>query len=227
MTDDYEQHTREHYQSDQVAQEYHEAFTTRRGWRSVRPRLVASGERRLVRRFLGSVAHQRVLDIPAGTGKLAPIFKDAGSRVMSCDISPSMLAIARQVYDRIDYSDVDFRVCDAEKVAETVSERFDVAVCLRLLHRVPQDVKASILAGLAAVADHVIVSFGVTSPYHNARRMVRRRVLGGDDRPIWFQSLADVLDGVRPNFEVVARASVVPLLSQEVMLLLRSRTGPG
>jgi SAM-dependent methyltransferase len=227
MADDYERHTREHYQSDEVAQEYHEAFATRKGWKSLRPRLVASGERRIVRRFLGKVDHGRVLDIPAGTGKLAPIFKDAGSRVKSCDIAPSMLAIAKQEYERIGYDDVDFQVCDAERIAETVSERFDVAVCLRLLHRVPPAVQASILAGLASVADHVIVSFGVTSSYHNARRIVRRRVLGGDDRPIWFESLGEVLDGVRANFDVVDRASVLPFLSQEVMLLLRSRPGRG
>jgi hypothetical protein len=138
-----------------------------------------------------------------------------------------MLAIAKQEYARIEYDDVDFQVCDAENLAESISEHFDVAVCLRLLHRVPPAIKASILAGLSSVADHVIVSFGVSSPYHSARRIVRRRLLGGDDRPTWYGTLGDVLDTLRPNFDVVHRASVVPLLSQEVMFLLRSRPGRG
>ena len=224
MREDYERHTRDHYQSEKIAQTYHDQFANNRGLKSIRSRLVANGEKKIIRRLLQSVPHDNVLDIPAGTGKLAPIFKNLGSRVLSCDISADMLSIAQQEYQRIQYTNVDFQICDATQLESLRAQKFDVAVCLRLLHRVPPAIRIAILSGLAKVADNVIVSLGISSPYHSMRRSVRQFVIGGDTRPIWFSKLDEFTDSIRPHYTLMAKSNVLPLLSQEIVLLLRSKT---
>ena len=81
MNFDYERDTKDHYKRAEVATEYHAAFTSDRGWKAWRHRVVADGERDAVRRMLARVPHARVLDLPCGTGKLAPVFAGLGSSV--------------------------------------------------------------------------------------------------------------------------------------------------
>ena len=217
---DYAKDTKEFY-SDEVADDYHRALTEIGGLRGFRVRLVAGRERALVRRFLLRVPHATALDLPAGTGKLAPLFTEAGSAVTACDISQSMLTICQSVYRSIGHENVEFRICDAEKITGTLGRRFDVAVCLRLLHRVPCEVKERVLAELAAAADHVIVSAGVDSPYHAARRALRGAVLGGDPRALGAAPLDELRALISRHFQILDVARVLPVLSQEVVFLLK------
>jgi 2-polyprenyl-3-methyl-5-hydroxy-6-metoxy-1,4-benzoquinol methylase len=161
MAFDYEAETRKHYQDDATAADYHEAFASRRGLRAWRFRVVAGRERALVGALLSRVPHGTVLDLPAGTGKLASLLAPLGARVTACDLSPNMLAIARQEYAAAGLSDARFEICDAERIGATLGGRFDVAVCLRLMHRVPAQVRRAILRELAGMAGHTIVSFGI------------------------------------------------------------------
>jgi 2-polyprenyl-3-methyl-5-hydroxy-6-metoxy-1,4-benzoquinol methylase len=186
-------------------------------------RLVAARERRLVRRYLVRVPKATVIDIPTGTGKLAEIFRDFGAKVMACDISENMLNVARKTYGQLGYGDVRFRICDAESLNHTLKERFDAAVCLRLLHRVPREVKERILRELAQVADHVILSIGVDSAYHRLRRSLRGAVLGGDTRRLGAEPLDAQMEIITRYFDVMDSAWVLPVLSQERVYLLRPR----
>jgi SAM-dependent methyltransferase len=217
---DYDADTK-HFYSDEVAGDYHHALTEAGGLRGFRVRLVANRERALVRRFLYQVPHKTVLDIPAGTGKLAPLLKEAGSSVMACDISASMLSIGKSVYAGIGHDAVEFRLCDAEQITATLQKRFDLAVCLRLLHRVPRHVKERVLSELSQAADHVIVSAGVDSFYHRARRTARGALLGGDPRALGAEPLADLHAVIGKYFRILGSAQVLPVLSQEVVFLLR------
>ncbi len=47
-----------------------------------------------------------MLDLPAGTGKLATVFADLGSQVTACDISEKMLEFAAKEYQRLWYDPV-------------------------------------------------------------------------------------------------------------------------
>ena len=214
-------HDTKHFYSDEVAADYHRALTEIGGLRGFRVRLVADRERALVRRFVLRVPHRTVLDIPAGTGKLAPLFKESGSAVTACDISESMLAIGRSVYKAAGHAQVEFRTCDAEQINSTLGRHFDLAVCLRLLHRVPWEVKERVLAELARVADHVVLSAGVDSPYHRLRRTVRGALLGGDPRALGAEPIAALRRLIGHYFHIVDFARVLPVLSQEVVFLLR------
>src|SRR5205809_516651 len=59
--------------------------------------LVARAERRAVRRLLATVRSDlvRVADVPCGTGKLLPVFRDLGVAVVGGDVSAEMMQIAR------------------------------------------------------------------------------------------------------------------------------------
>ncbi len=150
------------------------------------------------------IPHDQILDLPAGTGKLAPVFAALGGAVVACDISASMLEIARREYPAAGCTNATFRVCDAEQIAGTLGQRFDVAVCLRLLHRVPSDVRDRVLAELAAVADHAIVSMGIETGYHRARRQVRGWLFGVDTDSLCYDSLRAVETQFRTHFDILA-----------------------
>ncbi len=224
MNFDYERDTKDHYKRAEVATEYHAAFTSDRGWKAWRHRVVADGERDAVRRMLARVPHARVLDLPCGTGKLAPVFAGLGSSVTACDISTDMLSLADREYATHGVT-ARLRPCDAERIVETLGERFDVAVCLRLLHRVPTPVKRAILAQLRACADHAIVSVGIESTFHRGRRVVRRAMFGGDASALCFAAEQELVGLMEEHFEIVDRRWVLPFASQEMLYLLSPKAG--
>jgi 2-polyprenyl-3-methyl-5-hydroxy-6-metoxy-1,4-benzoquinol methylase len=225
MTFDYQRDTREYYQNAAVATAYHAGFAgAGGGWRTLRFRAVADRERAAIAAFLRRVPHRRILDLPAGTGKLAPVFAALGGSVVACDIAGAMLEIAQQEYAAAGCVDADFRICDAERLTATIDERFDVAVCLRLLHRVPVEARQRILAELAACADHAIVSMGIESGYHKVRRHWRSRLLGGGASALCYDSSATVRSQLEAHFEILATRWVLPGLSQEMVFLLRPKS---
>lgn len=215
---EYSSKMKEYYKSDDVAEEYHEAFSEDGSWRH---RLIAYRERKAVKALLQKVPHETVLDIPTGTGKLAPVFAESGSSVLACDISEQMLRLAEEEFDRAGVSEARFEICDAEAITENVNETFDVAVSLRLLHRVPTEVKRNILTELGAVGNYVIASTAIETPFHSFRRDVRKRILGGDERDHCYESPKNTRDIFSDGFDIIASRRVLPALSQEQVFLLR------
>ena len=224
MEFNYDKETKGHYRDDSVAGKYHNAFARDKGWNALRFRIVANRERALVESFLWKVPHQRVLDLPTGTGKLAHVFKKADSWVKACDISENMLAIAKDVYKEIQYENVEFQICDAESVKKTNQDHFDLAVCLRLLHRVPEEVKIKILDEFADIADYLIVSFGVKSLYHGWRRSIRNMFFGGGTEALCFESFNKIVEKLERKYVIMDSKWVLPVLSQEIIFLVRART---
>lgn len=222
MTDkrnfEYSSEMKEYYKSEDVATEYHEAFSDDGNWRH---KLIANRERDAIKTLLHKVPHDTVLDIPTGTGKLAPVFAETRSNVLACDISENMLRIAESEYERADVSDARFQICDAEEITETIDESFDVAVSLRLLHRVPSEVKRDILTELGSVADYVVASTAVETRFHAFRRNVRQTLLGGDERDHCYESPGVTRDIFSDGFEIISSKRVLPVLSQERVFLLR------
>jgi SAM-dependent methyltransferase len=222
MVFSYEKDTKHHYQSNCVAEKYYANYALEKGWRSLRFRTVAHRERELISRYMRKVPHASILDIPAGTGKLALIFKDAGSWVQECDISENMLSIARKEFQSIEYDNVEFQVCDAERINETINKHFDLAICLRLLHRVPTGTKYNILKQLATSADYAIVSVGVESSYHKYRRSIRNALFKGGTDALCYESKGEMRKIIEKHFEIIECSWLIPAVSQEMIYLLRS-----
>ncbi|HEX7370760.1 MAG TPA: class I SAM-dependent methyltransferase [Rhodanobacteraceae bacterium] len=223
MSFDYERETRAYYQNDATAMRYHALFVAPSGWRNLPSRLVARREQRVIMELVAQVPHRVILDAPAGTGKLACVFAGLGARVVAADISQSMLKLAAAEYARIGHDDVTFSVEDVADLRRFPARNFDLAVCLRLMHRVPSALRRRMLAELARVAPHAIVSFGITSGFHSARRAVRAAVFGGRRDTMCFCTLAEARAELEPRFEIIRRAWIAPALSQEVLFLLRAK----
>jgi SAM-dependent methyltransferase len=222
MAFDYERDTRKFYQDEATAQRYHDMFMSG-GWRNLPSRVVARRERQAVQAMLARIPHRTALDIPAGTGKLANVFAELGTRVVASDISPSMLKRARAEFSRIGHPHVDFRVADAAGLDAFGNGAFDVVVCLRLMHRVPAALRARMLREFARVAPWAIVSFGIENGFHRLRRMTRAAIFGGRKDALCFCGRAEALAELAPHFDVVAETWIAPALSQEMIFLLRSK----
>ena len=101
-----------------------------------------------VLRLLETEPEQSVLDIACGQGMLARELAKLGARVVGIDASESLIERAREASPDDDH--LDYRVGDAEKLAEAVSppeEGFDSAVCMMALMNIADlDV---VLAGAA------------------------------------------------------------------------------
>jgi ubiquinone/menaquinone biosynthesis C-methylase UbiE len=91
------------------------------------------------REWLGKRAHGRVLEVAIGTARNLPLYP-ADVTITGIDLSPAMLAIARQRADDLG-RDVDFREGDAEHLPfETAS--FDTVVCALSLCSIPNPAAA-------------------------------------------------------------------------------------
>lgn len=223
MTLHYDKETKTKYMDDAVADKYHQAFASSTNLRNARFRVVARKERETVRRLLLQVKHERILDIPAGTGKLAPVFIELGADITACDISENMLQIARDVYERSGYTNVSVSPCDATEVSAKFDEKFDVVVCLRLMHRVPRDVRATILEQLSKVANYAVVSFGAETAFHRLRRSVRNMIFGGGVDSLCYEKKAQIEEELKVYFNIEDHSWILPYLSQEIVYLLKPK----
>lgn len=222
---DYERETRRFYEDAAVARAYHESFTRPEGWRGLRFAFIARRERRAVAALLRRVPARRVIDIPTGTGKMAPLFADSAHHVLACDVSEQMLTIARGTYLESGVEDVAFQVVDLACASSAITEPYDLTICVRLMHRVPEHVRRRMLREVAMLTPHAIVSFAIESPYQRLRRGLRRLVFGGEDVGVETRPGRTELDSMlRESFEVVAKTPIARGLSSEWMYLLRSRS---
>jgi len=230
----YEDDTRGYYKNDRKAREYHAWFTDAGGLNGWRFRYIANRERAAVARLMASVPHARIIDVPTGTGKMAPVFKRFGSVVLAGDVSENMLNIARQTYHD-EGVPAEFRLVDLETATETIERPHDLTVCVRLMHRVPDEIKSRMLSQIALLSPYSIVSFAQDSAYERIRGKVRRATMrqGSDSeemhanvRTTW-PTRAELDRIVSDRFQTLGRVQVSPLLSSEVMYLLKSKSFTG
>lgn len=225
MSFDYDSQTRKHYMDAQVASAYHAQFNEGGGLAGFRSRVVAKRERAGVRQLLAHLDVRHVLDLPAGTGKMGVVYKDMGVRVTAADVSGAMLDIARKVYAELQYADVTFAQCDAENATSLASDgRFDVVVCLRLMHRVPAEVRERMLAEFAVVAPWLVISYGIDSWFHRLRRPLRRFLFRNKDVGVsTFPTMDGAMRELGRFYRIVNVKPVFTGLSGEYLFLLARR----
>ncbi len=220
---EYEKATKNAYKSDAVAQQYHDSYERANGFRGLRFRIIAARERTVIRSFLSRVGFQRLLDIPCGTGKLAEVLTTFSCEIVGSDISQQMLKLAETAYNLKGVKAI-FKVCDAEHIhTEFGVKSFDVVVCLRLMHRVPASERVRMLASIAQASDYSVISFGLDSPFHRMRRLIRNLFFGGGNDPLCTAPISQINSEIESYFTIIGRRSVVPLLSEQVVYLLKAR----
>jgi SAM-dependent methyltransferase len=226
MDFNYEQDTLHAYKNRDTARTYLESYEKPKGIRGFRFWLVARSERAAIRTLLAQVSADKVLDIPCGTGKLAPVFAEKTYQIVAADISPEMIELAREAYLGAAHSRVRFEIADATALPKDFKGAFDLVVCLRLLHRVPLPIAHSILNQFAGCARFAIVSFGINSLYHRVRRKLRNALFGGGVSELCTQPLHRIREVISQHFRIIAEKRVSPLLSEEVVFLLERRESP-
>lgn len=180
---DTETHTLLQYQDPEVARMYRDlAFEPGHGLKGFLSRTIRRAEQKAVRRALDRSIRGRpadsLLDVPCGTGKLASVVAGRAKRIVAADVSEAMMELARPVYATVAGFE-GFRVADAEELPFGDGE-FEVVVCLRLLHRVPQSLRRKMVRELARVSSNlVILSLGIVDPAQQLRSGLRQQLVPG------------------------------------------------
>ncbi len=167
---------------------------------------------RLVSRLLARhrATPERVLDVPAGTGRLRANFADS-RRYVAVDRSPSMLA-----------------QCEGNRLQADIlalpfpDDCFDLVLCCRLLHHLDPSERRACLRELARVSrGWVIVSFWDSASYHAwRRRLGLRRARHADPRRS--ASRADLeRDCAAAGLEVLGYAASMRWISPQTFLAAR------
>ncbi len=127
------------------------------------------------REWLGERAHGRVLEVAIGTGRSLPHYP-AGATVTGIELSPAMLAIARQRAADIG-RDVDFREGDAQRLPFH-DAAFDTVVCALALCSIPDPAAAIgemkrvlVSGGRLLLLDHIGSTW---PPIHAAQRLLEK-----------------------------------------------------
>ncbi|HLK11691.1 MAG TPA: class I SAM-dependent methyltransferase [Candidatus Binatia bacterium] len=172
---------------------------------------------RALGRALGGVAPGGVvLDAPCGTGILTGFLRARGLRVVGADISPAMLAVARERGGTVGHvrADLEAPPWRGGGFAAVISSRF-------LMH-LPSAIRPRVLAGLASLARGPLVAT-VCHPY-TAKSLGRalRRAVGLRAKQSPRLTRAELADEVARAGLVLERVvPVLPLLSEVWVVVIR------
>lgn len=114
--------------------------------------------------FLRSLPEESaVLDIPIGTARFLPFYKEFKLQTIGADVSKDMLSLARKKADLCEYS-LPILVSDVQKIP-CLRGSFNCVICIRLVNLVSLEVCRQAIKELARVSnDHVIVGIRYFTP---------------------------------------------------------------
>lgn len=214
---------RQFYQDQRIAHTYDAQFRSPLRLANLRAKLIDWGERRAFERLVGKVKPGgTVLDVACGTGRYTELLLQHGYKVGGIDISPQMLAVACQQIGA--HPDLLFlREGDAERLPFGAAQ-FDAITCMRLYHRIPPSVRVEMLKETRRVAkEWGIFFFGISTPWLDARRWVRKQFLRRVSNPFpvpMTQMLAE-LDNA--GWQAIDRAWVLPFLADGLLVLCEGK----
>lgn len=170
----YEANTKHRYQSSEYAQNYFKQYKNWYNPKNIYNTWITSRERDVVESLIAKVAPEvnLVLDLPAGSGKLADVHRKFNYYVIPADISVEMLkAGLKEWYGRDNVLGmIQMDATDTNLVEDGV----DAVVCLRLMHRLNLEMNKKVLAEFKRAAKkYIIVSYSV-SDYSIADTLSRK-----------------------------------------------------
>lgn len=124
----------------------------------------------MMRNLHGFVAKQvaavtRLLDAGCGTGGLAFRLAEQGRQVTGVDLSPRNIAYAERRRHTLGLENVRFEVGDASRLDQWDDGEFEVVTAVMVLHEMPAQSRAPVLAELARVGQRVmVVDFAAPMP---------------------------------------------------------------
>jgi ubiquinone/menaquinone biosynthesis C-methylase UbiE len=155
-----------------------------RRYQSAEGQLFSALELKILGESLRPHAGMRILDVPAGTGRLTAGLAAMGARVVGGDISGGMLRAAAVKADREGLSHIHFAQMNAAKLP-FADDTFDGVISFKFFHLIPNTVKATLLGEMIRVLKpgrKLVVEFN--SPFYGGvlaflRYYFRKRHPGG------------------------------------------------
>jgi ubiquinone/menaquinone biosynthesis C-methylase UbiE len=154
-----------------------ETYRDQRFRRSRRWRRIDEAEQRIVAEFLARRGRDAwVLDLPCGTGRLAPLFAAAGVRHAGADIALPMLNLARQSLGPT------APLAAADALAMPFADgAFDAVVSVRLFHRITErDGRVRMLREMARVSrgGAILATYYLRHNLRGLRKMLAGKYAG-------------------------------------------------
>lgn len=203
----------DYYKNSDVAGDYDSSR-----FRSWYGRLFNAVEKReIAKAFAGLPANASVVDVPCGTGRLAEVLLESGYKVRGVDISPDMLEVAKKRLARFGEK-FSTQVCDARELSR--AERFDGALCARVLMHFPLNEQIEFLKAVAAVTSGpVVFTQGLNSPYQRLRRRFKRILR--NQNPASFPLTAKELRVLvaQSGLRIVKLVRLAPMLSESMVII--------
>jgi ubiquinone/menaquinone biosynthesis C-methylase UbiE len=167
--------------------------------------------RLLERAFRHIPLDHRVLDAPCGGGRVAIHLAGLGYQVAAADVSPAMLALARENLARHELS-CPVELQDVEALS-CPDRSFDTIVCFRLFHHFPTDeIRQRVVGELCRVAARNVVLSYFSAASINALK-IRMRTARGERPERFHQSSVQIQNFFAPHgFHLVADLARVPIL---------------
>ena len=169
--------------------------------------------KKLLDRHLAGCQIGATLDVPCGTGRLAPLLSSLSGFYTGADVSAAMLSEAREPLVRADAERLPFR-----------ARSFEVVVCCRLLHHLDEGRElAAVIRELTRVSSElVIASFwdAASLPALRRRCGLRREQTGR--RPVTRARLEQCFE--EAGAEVLGYASSFRYLSMQCFAAARVRS---
>ena len=215
---DYNKDTAMGYKEKDVVQAYKNAYTNKLSISNFDAKLVAKHEIKSIEKLIKKISPlDLILDIPCGTGKLAKTLLTSG-KVIAADISESMIELARNDYEEHD-NFVEFMCADATNL-DFKDNMFNCIVCLRLMQRVPHEIRKSMLNEYNRTSKkYLIISYGYTSLFHDIRIKMLTKINGRNPIPC-ATKICDIESELKScGWIIKDKKLVLPLLSSEIIYL--------
>jgi len=204
-----------HYKEVAVAERY-----DRERFSSLPGRVFNALEKHNMRKAFRAVPRdQTVLDLPCGTGRFSEVLLEEGFKVIGIDISQAMLEVAKRKLERFGPR-FETRVADVRELARMESQRYDVALCARVLMHFPLEEQISFLRSVAELTRRqVVFTQSLSTPYQRLRRRIKR-LLGNQPPagyPITEAELKTLLAGA--GLKEVGRLRPMPLVTEAIYVI--------
>jgi len=204
-----------HYKEVAVAERY-----DRERFSSLPGRVFNALEKHNMRKAFRDVSRdQTVLDLPCGTGRFSEVLLEEGFKVIGIDISQAMLEVAKRKLERFGPR-FETRVADVRELAKKESQRYDFALCARVLMHFPLEEQISFLRSVAKLTRaRVVFTQSLSTPYQRLRRSIKR-LLGNQPPagyPITEAELKTLLAGA--GLKEVGRLRPMPLVTEAIYVI--------
>ncbi len=188
---DYELRTKHRYQTDGYAENYYKLY---KNIYNIYPYFIAKRETQGVFKLIDSISNEIkiLLDIPAGTGKLAEMHNIFDYSLVAGDVSSNMLKKGIEEWGKC-RNLLGLTQTDITKTL-FVDDAFDCLVCLRLMHRLPKNVIVEALNEISRITKkYLVVSNGLQG---NLSAYIRPKKISKSetslDKNSWYSMLSKI-----------------------------------